>query len=245
MLEEFVSARAGNALDALAKLLPDQVTVRQNGEDRVVPLKEVKTSDIILIRSPELIPVDGTVVFGTASINQAAITGESLAIEKQPGDSVFAGTLNELGTLEVQTSKVGEETTLGQIRRMVAEAQEQKAPTRSLQIAALVEPLSPGNAGDPAKPGLFSRRLSHCGRTRHPRDSRSRNGGVAPRTLINSSDRQLSTPHWGKSTKGSMIANATDLCSPRFTCGEQRYILDKTRRKEQQRLCVLSKMSKP
>ncbi len=128
MLEEFVSARAGNALDALAKLLPDRVTVRRNGEDRLVPLKEVMSGDIVLIHSGERIPVDGTVVFGTASINQAAITGESLAIEKQPGDTVFAGTLNELGTLEVQTIKVGEETTLGQIRRMVAEAQEQKAP---------------------------------------------------------------------------------------------------------------------
>lgn len=128
MLEEFVAARAGNALDALAKLLPDQVTVRRDGEDHSVPLKEVTAGDIVLIRSGERIPVDGTVVFGTASINQAAITGESLAIEKQPGDGVFAGTLNELGTLEVQITNVGEETTLGQIRRMVAEAQEQKAP---------------------------------------------------------------------------------------------------------------------
>lgn len=128
MLEEFVSARAGNALDALAKLLPDQVTVRRNGEDHIVPLKEVNPSDIVLIRSGERIPVDGTIAFGTALINQAAITGESVAIEKQAGDSVFAGTLNELGTLEVETTNVGEETTLGQIRRMVAEAQEQKAP---------------------------------------------------------------------------------------------------------------------
>src|SRR3989454_825588 len=84
MLEEFVSARAGNALDELSKLLPDRVTVRRDGED--------------------------------------------LVVEKQPGDLVFAGTLNELGALEVRTTKVGEETTLGQIRRMVAEAQEQKAP---------------------------------------------------------------------------------------------------------------------
>ena len=128
MLEEFVSARAGNALDALAKLLPDQVTVRRDGEDHVVPLKEVMSGDIVLIRSGERVPIDGAVVFGTASINQAAITGESLAVEKQPGDAVFAGTLNELGALEVQTTKVGAETTLGQIRRMVAEAQEQKAP---------------------------------------------------------------------------------------------------------------------
>lgn len=128
MLEEFVSARAGNALDALARLLPDQVTVRRDGEDRVVSLHEVRSGDVVLIRSGERIPVDGTVIAGMASVNQAAITGESLAVEKQAGDAVFAGTLNELGALEVQTSKVGEETTLGQIRRMVAEAQEQKAP---------------------------------------------------------------------------------------------------------------------
>ncbi len=128
MLEEFVSARAGNALDSLAKLLPDRVTVRRDGEDLVVPLEKVQNGDLVLIRSGDRIPVDGVVAQGTASINQAAITGESLVVEKQPGDMVFAGTLNELGALEVRTTKVGEETTLGQIRRMVAEAQEQKAP---------------------------------------------------------------------------------------------------------------------
>jgi len=128
MLEEFVSARAGNALDSLAKLLPDRVTVRRDGEDREVPLEEVQSADLVLIRTGDRIPVDGVVAQGTASINQAAITGESLTVEKQPGDTVFAGTLNELGALEVRTTKVGKETTLGQIRRMVEEAQEQKAP---------------------------------------------------------------------------------------------------------------------
>ena len=128
MLEEFVSARAGNALDALAKLLPDQVTVRREGEDRVIPLAEVSNHDLVIIRSGERIPVDGTVLVGTASVNQAAISGESMAVEKQPGDTVFAGTLNELGALEVQASRVGAETTLGQIRRMVEQAQKQKAP---------------------------------------------------------------------------------------------------------------------
>ncbi len=128
MLEEFVSARAGNALDSLAKLLPDRVTVRRDGEDREVPLEEVRSADLVLIRSGDRIPVDGVVALGTASINQAAITGESMAVEKQPGDPVFAGSLNELGALEVRTTKVGEETTLGQIRRMVEEAQTQKAP---------------------------------------------------------------------------------------------------------------------
>ena len=128
MMEEFVSARAGNALDSLAKLLPDRVTVRRDGQDLVVSLEEVRSGDLVLIRSGDRIPVDGTVALGTASVNQAAITGESLAVEKQVGDIVYAGTLNEVGALEVQATKVGAETTLGQIRRMVEEAQEQKAP---------------------------------------------------------------------------------------------------------------------
>jgi Cd2+/Zn2+-exporting ATPase len=128
MMEEFVSARAGNALDELSKLLPDRVTVRRDGQDRVVLLEEVRSGDLVLIRSGERIPVDGTVAMGSASVNQAAITGESLAVEKQVGDSVYAGTLNEMGALEVQATSVGAETTLGHIRRMVAEAQAQKAP---------------------------------------------------------------------------------------------------------------------
>ena len=128
MLEEFVSARAGNALDSLARLLPDRVTVRRDGEDVVVPLEEVQSGDLVLIRSGDRIPVDGVVVLGTASVNQAAITGESLPVDKQIDEQVYAGTLNEVGALEVRASKVGTETTLGQIRRMVAEAQAQKAP---------------------------------------------------------------------------------------------------------------------
>ena len=128
VLEEFVSARASNALTSLAKLLPDRVTVRHEGQDRVVMLSEVKCQDLVLIRSGERIPVDGTVEHGTGVVNQAAITGESLPVECGEGDLVYAGTLNEMGALEVRATKVGTETTLGQIRRMVEEAQGQKAP---------------------------------------------------------------------------------------------------------------------
>lgn len=128
MLEEFVSARAGNALDALARLLPDRVLVRRDGQDVTVPLEEVRAGDLVLIRSGDRIPVDGAIIAGTASVNQAAITGESIAVDKQVGDRVFAGTLSEIGAIEVRATQVGAETTLGQIRRMVAEAQEQKAP---------------------------------------------------------------------------------------------------------------------
>jgi Cd2+/Zn2+-exporting ATPase len=132
MLENFVAARAGRALEALSKLLPDRVTVRRGDDDLVVPLEEVEVGDLLLIRSGERIAVDGEVVTGTAAVSQAAITGESLPIEKRPGDTVFAGTLNEHGTIEVRATRVGQETTLGQIRRMVEEAQEKKAPIERL-----------------------------------------------------------------------------------------------------------------
>lgn len=126
MLEELVSARAGKALESLAKLLPDRVTVRREGHDIVVPLEEVKVGDTILVKSGERIAVDGTVISGTASVNQAAITGESLPVDKQEGDTVFAGTLNEVGAMEVLATKVGSETTIGQIHRLIEEAQIQK-----------------------------------------------------------------------------------------------------------------------
>lgn len=126
MLEELVSARAGKALESLAKLLPDRVTVRRNGHDIVVPLEDVCIGDTILVKSGEHIAVDGNVLSGTASVNQAAITGESLPVEKQSGDTVFAGTLNEVGAMEILATKVGNETTLGQIHRLIEEAQTQK-----------------------------------------------------------------------------------------------------------------------
>jgi Cd2+/Zn2+-exporting ATPase len=132
MLEEFVAARAGNALDALAKLLPDRVTVRRDGRDVSIPTAELEVGDVVLVRSGERIAVDGEVVGGSACINQAAITGESVAVDKVVGDDVYAGTLNELGALEVRAAKVGTETTLGQIRHMVEEAREQKAPIERL-----------------------------------------------------------------------------------------------------------------
>jgi Cd2+/Zn2+-exporting ATPase len=128
MLEEFVAARADKALEALARLLPDRVTVRREGGDVIVPLEDVRIGDVVLVRSGERIAVDGEVVSGQGSIDQAAITGESIPVEKGTGDALFAGTLNVVGALELRATKVGEETTLGQIRRMVAEAQEQKAP---------------------------------------------------------------------------------------------------------------------
>ena len=132
LLEEFVAARAGKAIEALARLLPDTVTVRRGGLDVEVALDEVVTGDLVLVRSGERVAVDGEVEKGTAAVNQAVITGESMPVDKRAGDAVFAGSLNEAGAIEVRAAQVGDETTLGQIRRMVAEAEGRKAPIERL-----------------------------------------------------------------------------------------------------------------
>jgi len=144
LLEEFVAARAGRALDALAALLPDTVTIRRPDGDVVVPLDEVRTGDAVLVRPGERIAVDGEVLAGAAAVNEAAITGESVPVDKAVRDEVFAGTLNGPGALEIRAARVGEETTLGQIRRMVAEAQERKAPVERIldRYAKLYTPVA-------------------------------------------------------------------------------------------------------
>jgi Cd2+/Zn2+-exporting ATPase len=144
MLEEFVAARADRALDALASLLPDVITVRRDGDWQAISLHDVSVDDVVLVCPGERVPVDGKVVDGHASVNQAAITGESLPIDKHCGDDVFAGTLASVGALEIRATLVGEETTLGQVRRMVAEAQEQKAPIERLldRYAKLYTPIA-------------------------------------------------------------------------------------------------------
>jgi Cd2+/Zn2+-exporting ATPase len=128
LLEEFVAARANHALDALETLLPDTVTVRRIDGDAAVGLDQVRPGDRVLVRPGERIAVDGEILTGRGSVDQATITGESVPVEKEPGDPVFAGTLNGVGALEITAQSVGAETTLGQIRRRVEEAQEQKAP---------------------------------------------------------------------------------------------------------------------
>jgi len=144
MLEELVAARADRALDALAQLLPDKVTVRREERDREISVDEIITGDIILVRSGERIAVDGEIVQGNASVNQSAITGESVPVEKRAGDTVFAGTLAVVGVLEVRTTRVGTETMLGQVRRLVIEAQEQKAPIERVldRYAKLYTPIA-------------------------------------------------------------------------------------------------------
>jgi Zn2+/Cd2+-exporting ATPase len=131
-LENFTIARADSALRDLSRLVPDQVMVHRDGLEQVIPLSQVILGDTVLARTGERLGVDGQVTGGSASINQAAITGESMPVEKKVGDEVFAGTLNEAGLLEIRVTRLGEQTTLGQIVRLVKDAQSHQAPVQRI-----------------------------------------------------------------------------------------------------------------
>lgn len=128
VLEEFTAKRAMAALENLGKLSPLKVSVFRGGAESVIPLAEVVVGDTVITRSGERIAVDGIVVSGQASVNQAPITGESVPVYKTAGSEVYAGTLNELGALEVRAIKVGDDTTLSRIAGLVLEAEENRAP---------------------------------------------------------------------------------------------------------------------
>ncbi len=130
ILEDFTSERARNALEALCELNPTTARVRRNGEEVEIPIEQVAVGDLVLVRSGERIPVDGLVASGQASVNQAPVTGESMAVPKNKGNDVFAGTLNELGVLEIKATKVGDDTTLSRICQLVEEAEVHRAPVQ-------------------------------------------------------------------------------------------------------------------
>jgi len=128
LLEEFTSERAHHAISALISLSPETALVRRDGEFAEVPIEQVQIGDTVLVKPGENIPVDGEVIDGQSSVNQASITGESIPIDKFVGHRVFAGTLNFSGALLVQAEEIGSETTLGKIIHLVEEAEENRAP---------------------------------------------------------------------------------------------------------------------
>lgn len=131
-LEALTIDRTRNALRALMSLAPTTASVRRNGGIVVVPAEEVKPGEVVVVKPGEKIPVDGRIIKGEAQVNQASITGESVPVGKSPGDHVFSGTINEVGLIEVETERSGEDTTLARIITLVEEAQEQRAPTQQL-----------------------------------------------------------------------------------------------------------------
>ena len=119
-------------LKDLARLIPSTVTVRRDGTEIVVPIEQVKLDEVVLVHAGERFGVDGSVVRGNGCVNQSAITGESIPVDKVPGDEVFAGTMNDMGVLEVKVSRLGSNTTLGQIVKLVKDAQASQAPVQRI-----------------------------------------------------------------------------------------------------------------
>ncbi|HLG90648.1 MAG TPA: HAD-IC family P-type ATPase, partial [Candidatus Saccharimonadales bacterium] len=124
--------RAESALDAIAKLLPDKAEKLVNGKPQTVLVSELKVDDQVLIRPGAAIPVDGVITEGNSSVNEAAITGESKPVSKTLNDEVVAGTINQDGSLTVKVTKIGEDTALAGIMRLVAEAQASKSNVQVL-----------------------------------------------------------------------------------------------------------------
>jgi len=128
-LEGYTAVRARRSIEALMELAPEVATVRRDGEETKVPVQEVNLGEIVVVRPGEKIPLDGEVVGGVSSVNQAPITGESMPVAKQVGDEVYAGTINNEGFLEVAVTRRSDETMLSKIVRLVEEAQRMKSPT--------------------------------------------------------------------------------------------------------------------
>lgn len=128
MLESRSKGKTTDALKGLMKLAPKTATILENGMEKTVPIEQVKKSDLFVVRPGENIPVDGVVVEGSSAINESALTGESIPVDKTVGDQVSAATTNQSGFIKCEATRVGEDTTLSQIIQMVSDAAATKAP---------------------------------------------------------------------------------------------------------------------
>src|SRR3990167_4147163 len=129
-LEHKALDRARNAVKSLAKLAPKTAIVKRDGIEREILVEELAHGDIVLIKPGQRVPVDGTVLEGSSSVDQSPITGESIPVDKRENDTVFAGSINSDGALIVRVDKLSEETTLSRMVRMVLEADTQQSPTQ-------------------------------------------------------------------------------------------------------------------
>ncbi|WP_376791203.1 heavy metal translocating P-type ATPase [Thermoflexus sp.] len=131
-LEAVTRGRTSEAIRKLMKLQPKRARVLRDGQEIEVPVEEVIVGDLILVRPGEQIPVDGVVVEGYSAVDESMLTGESMPVEKRPGDEVIGGTMNKTGAFKFRATRVGAETALAQIIRLVEEAQASKAPIQKL-----------------------------------------------------------------------------------------------------------------
>jgi Cu+-exporting ATPase len=132
VLELRARRRTGSAIRSLLDLTPPTAHLLRDGEERDLPLAEVKIGDRLRVRPGEKIPVDGSLVAGRSTVNESMVTGESLPVEKAPGDKVIGGTLNNTGSFVMTAERVGRETVLAQIVQMVSDAQRSRAPIQRL-----------------------------------------------------------------------------------------------------------------
>ena len=112
--------------------MPQTARVRRGAQLLEVPVTELQISDVVVVRPGDRVPVDGAIVSGSSAIDQSPITGESVPVQKQPGDEVFASTINQDAALDVQVTRLARDTTLSRVMRLVAEAQSQQSPTQQL-----------------------------------------------------------------------------------------------------------------
>lgn len=145
-LEERAKGKTGDAIRQLMDLSPQTAVVCINGTEKTVPIEQVKVGDVVIVRSGGSIPVDGTVIEGRGAVDQSALTGESVPVEKVEGDTVAAATINTEGYLKIRADKVGEDTTLHQVIQMVEQAGGSKAPIARLadKIAGVFVPVVMG-----------------------------------------------------------------------------------------------------
>ncbi len=128
MLEAMSKGRTTDALKSLMRLAPQKATVLREGGEKEVSIDEVAEGDLFVVKPGESIPVDGMILKGSSAVNEAALTGESIPVDKKPGDLVYTGTINQAGNMTCKATKVGEDTSLSKIIRMVSDAAATKAP---------------------------------------------------------------------------------------------------------------------
>lgn len=128
MLEARSKGKTTDALKSLMKLAPKTAVILSEGEEKEIPVEQVKKGDIFVVRPGENIPVDGVIIQGSSAVNESALTGESIPVDKEIGDQVSAATINQSGFIKCEATRVGEDTTLSQIIQMVSDAAATKAP---------------------------------------------------------------------------------------------------------------------
>ncbi|NCC07677.1 MAG: heavy metal translocating P-type ATPase [Clostridia bacterium] len=142
-LEAKSKGKTSEAVEKLVNLAPKTATVERNGNEQIIPIDEVAAGDIVVVRPGQSVPVDGVITEGQSSLDEAALTGESIPVDKKAGDTVIAASINKAGFFKLRATKVGQDTTLAQIIRLVEEASASKAPIARLadKIAGIFVPV--------------------------------------------------------------------------------------------------------